>query len=114
MRNINLLKIYSFLFLIIFPQLSISQNIKEIKNSIIASVENQKSDMIKTSDLIWEAAETSLQEFKSSAYLIDYARKNGFDVKTGVADIETAFTASYGSGRPSSLGLLPPAFTAVV
>ena len=100
MRNINLLKIYSFLFLIIFSQLSISQNIKEIKKSIIASVENQKSDMIKTSDLIWEAAETSLQEFKSSAYLIDYARKNGFDVKTGVADIETAFTASYGSGRP--------------
>ena len=100
MRNINLLKIYSFLFLIIFTQLSISQNIKEIKKSIIASVENQKSDMIKTSDLIWEAAETSLQEFKSSAYLIDYARGNGFDVKTGVADIETAFTASYGSGRP--------------
>jgi len=100
MRNINLLKIYSFLLLIIFPQLSISQNIKEIKKSIIASVENQKNDMIKTSDLIWEAAETSLQEFKSSAYLIDYARKNGFDVKTGVADIETAFTASYGSGRP--------------
>ena len=32
MRNINLLKIYSFLFLIIFPQLSISQNIKAVPN----------------------------------------------------------------------------------
>ena len=36
--------------------------------------------MIKTSDLIWEAAETSLQEFKSSSYLIEYARKNGVKV----------------------------------
>ena len=78
----------------IFPQISISQNINKIKNSIIASVENQKNQMIETSDLIWEAAETSLKEFKSSGYLIEYAKKNGFQVKTGVADIETAFTAS--------------------
>jgi len=84
----------------IFPQISISQNINKIKNSIIASVENQKNQMIETSDLIWEAAETSLKEFKSSGYLIEYAKKNGFQVKTGVANIETAFTASYGSGRP--------------
>ena len=31
---------------------------------------------------------------------MDYARKNGFDVKPGVAGIKTAFTASYGEGRP--------------
>ena len=100
MRNIQLLKMQLFLSLIILHQISISQNIEEIKRSIIRSIENQKNDMIKTSDLIWEAAETSLQEFKSSSYLIEYARKNGFNVKTGVADIPTAFTASYGSGRP--------------
>ncbi len=100
MRNIQLLKMQLFLSLIIFHQISISQNIEEIKRSIIRSIENQKNDMIKTSDLIWEAAETSLQEFKSSSYLIEYARKNGFNVKTGVANIPTAFTASYGSGRP--------------
>ena len=100
MRNIQLLKMQLFLSLIIFHQISISQNIEEIKRSIIRSIETQKNDMIKTSDLIWEAAETSLQEFKSSSYLIEYARKNGFNVKTGVANIPTAFTASYGSGRP--------------
>ena len=31
---------------------------------------------------------------------MDYARKNGFDVKPGVAGIKTAFTASYGEGKP--------------
>ena len=100
MTNKNILKIFLLSILMIVPRLSISQNINKIKNSIIASVESQKNEMIETSDLIWEAAETSLKEFKSSGYLIDYAKKNGFDVKTGVADIETAFTASYGSGRP--------------
>ena len=100
MTNKNILNLFLLSILMIVPELSISQNINKIKNSIIASVESQKNEMIQTSDLIWEAAETSLQEYKSSGYLIEYAKKNGFQVKTGVADIETAFTASYGSGRP--------------
>ena len=31
---------------------------------------------------------------------MEYARINGFKVSPGVAGIETAFTASYGQGRP--------------
>ncbi len=98
--NKNTINLFLLSVLLIVPALSISQNIDKIKNSIIGSIESQKNQMIKTSDLIWEAAETSLEEYKSSGYLIDYAKKNGFKVETGVADIETAFTASYGSGRP--------------
>jgi aminobenzoyl-glutamate utilization protein B len=56
--------------------------------------------MIEVSDGIWEAAETSLEEFKSSEYLINYAEKNGFEVEKGVAGIATAFTATYGKGKP--------------
>ena len=56
--------------------------------------------MITISDGIWEAAETSLEEFKSSKLLIDYARANGFEVTENVADISTAFMATYGSGKP--------------
>ena len=60
----------------------------------------QKINLIESSDAIWEFAETSLVEFESSKTLMDYARKNGFDVKPGVAGIKTAFTASYGEGKP--------------
>ena len=56
--------------------------------------------MITISDGIWEAAETSLEEYKSSKLLIDYARANGFEVTENVADISTAFMATYGSGKP--------------
>jgi len=77
-----------------------AQSVSKIKKEIQASIEAQKEQMIATSDAIWEAAETSLEEFKSSQQLKDYARANGFTVTENVADIPTAFMASYGSGRP--------------
>tara|TARA_B100001758_G_C18392818_1_gene603972 strand:+ start:218 stop:1645 length:1428 start_codon:yes stop_codon:yes gene_type:complete len=77
-----------------------AQNIDDIKKEIKQSIERQKVNLIKTSDAIWEFAETSLLEFESSKILMEYARINGFKVSPGVAGIETAFTASYGQGRP--------------
>jgi aminobenzoyl-glutamate utilization protein B len=49
---------------------------------------------------IWEAAELGFHETKSSAILQDELRANGFKVEAGVAQMSTAFTASYGSGKP--------------
>lgn len=77
-----------------------AQNIKKIKKEIQASVETQKEQLIQTSDAIWEAAETSLVEYKSSKQLMDYARESGFTVEEGVAGIPTAFTATFGEGKP--------------
>ena len=49
---------------------------------------------------IWEWAEPGYQETKSAEALAAIAEKAGFTVKRGVADIPTAFTAEYGSGKP--------------
>src|SRR6185295_4183813 len=49
---------------------------------------------------IWGFAEVGYQEEKSSALLQSQLRSAGFSVKTGVADIPTAFVASWGSGKP--------------
>ena len=49
---------------------------------------------------IWGFAEVGYKETKSSALLQDVLRKNGFAVQAGVADIPTAFVATYGSGKP--------------
>jgi aminobenzoyl-glutamate utilization protein B len=49
---------------------------------------------------IWNYAEVGLQETKSSALLVSKLREAEFDVQTGVADIPTAFIASFGKGRP--------------
>jgi len=49
---------------------------------------------------IHEFAETAFREYKSSEYLADMLEREGFRVERGVADIPTAFVASYGSGSP--------------
>ncbi|WP_224483223.1 amidohydrolase [Robertkochia aurantiaca] len=81
-------------------QPALSQRLSKDKKQVIASVENHKEELIKISDSIWSAAEIAFQEEKSSAYLADYAEANGFTVERGVAGIPTAFTATYGSGKP--------------
>jgi aminobenzoyl-glutamate utilization protein B len=49
---------------------------------------------------IWGYAEVGYKEVKSSALLQDQLKKQGFTVYPGVADIPTAFIASYGNGHP--------------
>jgi aminobenzoyl-glutamate utilization protein B len=46
---------------------------------------------------IWGFAEVGYQEQKSSALLQQQLRAAGFQVKAGVADIPTAFVATFGS-----------------
>ena len=70
------------------------------KDEVVASIEKHKPELIGLSDQIWRFAETALRETRSSKLLADYAEKQGFEVKRGVAGMPTAFTASYGQGRP--------------
>ncbi len=70
------------------------------KEKAVASVERQQADMIQLSDQIWAFAETALRETRSAALLADYAQAQGFAVERAVAQMPTAFVASYGSGRP--------------
>ena len=97
-----ILKIIKLLMIvvIIIPNAFSQGKISKNKKAIINSIEEKKEKLIEISDNIWEAAETSLEEFKSSKYLSDYAEQNGFSVERGVAGMPTAFVARYGSGRP--------------
>jgi len=58
-----------------------------------------------TARALWEFAEVGYQETRSSALLQEQLSAAGFTVKAGVADIPTAFVASYGDGGPV-LGIL--------
>jgi len=49
---------------------------------------------------IWGFAEIGYQEQKSSALLQQELQAAGFAVRAGVAEIPTAFVATYGSGKP--------------
>jgi len=77
-----------------------AQKINKSKKQMIAGVDAHSQEFIALSDSIWSYAETALTETKSSKLLADYAEKQGFTVKRGVAEMPTAFIASYGSGKP--------------
>jgi aminobenzoyl-glutamate utilization protein B len=49
---------------------------------------------------IWEFAEVGYQEVRSSALLQSHLEAAGFTLQKGVAEIPTAFVASWGQGRP--------------
>ena len=70
------------------------------KQAAVASIDRQQSDLTQMSDQIWAFAETALREAQSAALLADYAEAQGFEVERGVAEMPTAFTATYGSGSP--------------
>jgi len=63
-------------------------------------IEEKKNLILDTSDKIWEFAELPYAETKSAALLCDVLKKEGFTVTEGVAEIPTAFTATFGSGKP--------------
>ena len=79
-----------------FAQKEMSKN----KKALLTSVEKHKNELIKISDEIWGLAETAFEETKSAEILASYAEKNGFTVERGVAEMPTAFVATYGSGSP--------------
>ncbi|TFG30810.1 amidohydrolase [Candidatus Thorarchaeota archaeon] len=61
---------------------------------------DNESKIIEASDKIWNFAELGLVEHKSSQLLAHLLEENGFKVQMGVADMPTAFVASWGSGGP--------------
>ena len=72
----------------------------EEKQAALAAIEEKRNTIIHVADSIWEYAELSLQEYKSCALYCEVLEKEGFQVDRGICGIETAFSASFGSGRP--------------
>lgn len=77
-----------------------AKKMPKAKQAIVASVDKHQAELTELSDKIWAFAETALEETNSSKALADYAEKQGFKVERGVANMPTAFMASYGSGSP--------------
>ena len=70
------------------------------KQSALQTIEEKKTLITGIADKIWGFAELSLQEFKSAETYCEALEKEGFEVERGTSNIETAFAASYGHGRP--------------
>ena len=70
------------------------------KQAALAAIEEKKQLVAGVADQIWEYAELSLQEVQSAALYVRVLRQEGFAVEEGICGIPTAFSASFGTGRP--------------
>ena len=70
------------------------------KDQVIKNLDNKADYYANIASQIWEYSELGFLETKSAGLLQDELKKAGFSVKEGVADMPTAFIASYGSGKP--------------
>src|SRR5262245_38504207 len=70
------------------------------KDAVVQSIEARRATYADVAKQIWAFAELGYQEQKSSALLQQQLRAAGFTIRAGVADMPTAFVASFGSGKP--------------
>ena len=70
------------------------------KQAALVAIEEKKQLVAGVADQIWEYAELSLQEVQSAALYVRVLRQEGFAVEEGICGIPTAFSATYGMGRP--------------
>ena len=70
------------------------------KQAIIKSIDAQYDTYSAIAQQIWDWAELGYQEEKSANLLQQTLKEAGFKIDARVADIPTAFVASYGSGEP--------------
>ena len=75
------------------------------KQEAIRVIDEKRDKIVDVADRIWEYAELSLMEERSAQLYCEVLEEEGFQVEKGICGIETAFSASYGSGRPL-IGLL--------
>lgn len=92
----------SFLsFLLFLPLFGIAQtNLSKEKQTIVDDLDAKTEKLAGVARQIWELAELGYQEKESTKLLQTQLKDAGFTIETGVADIPTAFVASYGQGEP--------------
>ena len=70
------------------------------KQKLYEIIDTKAPLLTELSDRIWEYAELSMLEFKSTAAYVQVLAEEGFEVTENLCNIPTAFSGTYGSGKP--------------
>lgn len=70
------------------------------KQTMVDRIQQRESTTWDWASRIWNLSEPGYQEVESARLLADALEAAGFRVERGVAEIPTAFTATFGSGSP--------------
>lgn len=73
---------------------------ENIKAAALQEIDVKKDICTGVSDTIWDHPELSLKEFYATEVYCKVLREQGFEVTEKLGGIETAFSGSFGSGKP--------------
>ena len=79
---------------------SSEERINKLKAEAVAEVEKQYVLGQQINDMLFSFSELGFQEVETFTYLTTMLEKNGFKIQRGIAGIPTAWTATWGSGKP--------------
>jgi amidohydrolase len=74
--------------------------LEDLKERIIAEVENHREALCQLSRQIHASPELGFQEYKAMAWLTEALESQGFSLERGIFDLPTAFRATCGKGHP--------------
>jgi len=80
--------------------LASAANLSGAKLAAVAKVAALAPEVTRVETQIWSYAEVGMRETRSAALLQATLEQAGFSVQRGVAELPTAFVATYGSGEP--------------
>src|SRR6516164_543390 len=82
------------------PRAASNPRLEQYKRDVSLEVDGLGEMIQRMNDQVFSFAELGFQEFQTSKYLTGVLRQNGFTVQEHLADIPTAWLASWGAGKP--------------
>ncbi len=96
-------KLFTLLFAsittLIYAQTELQQ-VEKLKADAALEVEKYATLGQQINDMLFSFSELGFQEEETQKYLTSLLEKNGFKIQKGIAGIPTAWTATWGSGKP--------------
>ena len=74
---------------------------KELKKVASSTIDETTEELKVIGEKIWSSPELCYKEHKAHDLLTEFLEKKGFSVERSYTGIETAFRATFGSGRPN-------------
>ncbi|MGI2335454.1 MAG: M20 family metallopeptidase [Dehalogenimonas sp.] len=75
-------------------------SLETLKQDLISSIDHQAKTLKDISLQIHANPELGFQEIQAADWLSEYLQANGFKIERPIADLKTAFKATYGTGKP--------------
>ena len=87
------------LFLVLLTTTTVAYG-QDYTETVLKNIDEQADHYSDIARKIWDLAEVGYQEVRSCKLLQEPLKAAGFSIEVGIADLPTAFVATYGNGEP--------------